>query len=239
MSTYFQAPQQPHGAYQPLDQTTFAPGVAAGQQPVAGQPYAGQPYAGQPYAGQPYAGQPYAGQQYAGQPVVVAVPMAGGVYGHVEPSSVGIGIKIMMLSVWSVIVLLTIIYSSVMWDDDSGSATFFIVYMIVILAVTILAVVIKWPTATTLSPTCVILSTRCTSFSLSYERITSVELLPSVCCWCGAACTAPKGSFTSLTNGVFFRSPDCGQSIAFSPQDFPRFVDALRRTPLANRIIQM
>jgi len=173
-------------------------------------------------------------------PDATIVGMAGGaivpVVVHVEPAYISRGMKALMLVVIGLLLITIVVRLTVLRDSPLNS--FWIVYFVVLLIAVAAVAHFRWPQSVTLAPTCVVLNTRCTSFSLSYERVQSVEVLPSVCCWFGAKCSNPKGGFTSFSNGVFFRSPDCGQSIAFSPTDFNAFVAALQASPLGNRIIR-
>jgi len=118
----------------------------------------------------------------------------------------------------------------------SNVKTFMIIYSIVLLIVFTISLLFRIPVAIQLQPTCLVVKTRMTSWSLSYERVNSVTLLPSVCCWFGALCSFPKGGFTSLSDGVFFHSNDCGQSICFSPTDIMAFRTMLNQTSLGARV---
>jgi len=165
-----------------------------------------------------------------------ALPAARPVVVHVERAYVSRGMKVLMTVFVFLMIIAIVVRSTVLRGTPLNN--FWIAYFVVLLVAAALVIHFRWPQTVSLAPTCVVLNTRCTSFSLSYERVQSVEILPSICCWFGSKCSNPKGGFTSFSNGVFFRSPDCGQSITFSPTDLGAFVAALQAGPLGNRIIR-
>jgi len=162
-------------------------------------------------------------------------PIPTGFVSHVEPVKVSWSYKLLFASL-AIFILFMVLVRGV-FLRHSTSNTFWMFYFVFLLLLLALVIARRWPTKVELTATCVVLHTRLTTYSLPYERVVTVEMLNSICCFTGAACKFPKGGFTSFTSGVFFRTNDFGQSLAFSPQDPTRFLHQLQLSPLGNRII--
>eukprot|EP01006_Ploeotia_vitrea_P037468 TRINITY_DN66132_c1_g1_i1.p4 TRINITY_DN66132_c1_g1~~TRINITY_DN66132_c1_g1_i1.p4 ORF type:complete len:120 (+),score=57.66 TRINITY_DN66132_c1_g1_i1:545-904(+) len=113
------------------------------------------------------------------------------------------------------------------------------IFWIFYLVIVCLAIASRWPKHVELLHSSVVLQTKLRSFSTAYERISSVEIVRNTCCWTGRACTFARGMFTDTSECIFFRSPDCASSIAFTPANLEEMIEMVRRTPLANRIMEV
>lgn len=107
--------------------------------------------------------------------------------------------------------------------------------MCILLVVT--GLVIRRPKHIELTGNSIVLHKQCTSSSIAYDRVSTIEYVPQTCCWFNSACTFPRGMFTAWNDNVFIRSHDCGQSILFSPADSKQLFREILASNLANRVI--
>lgn len=169
-------------------------------------------------------------------------PLAPGVF-HSEPVVVSTGMKVnvgvtLLLIAGLVGLNYYLIRCTNEYEYNYSFRYFWFIYSIFLFLLVGLTIMYRWPRRVDLTTSAVVLYTRWTSYSIPYERIAVVSMVPSVCCWFGHFCKFPKGAFTSFSNGIFFNSNDCGQSLCFSPQNIDRFTQAIAQTtPLRNRMV--
>lgn len=74
------------------------------------------------------------------------------------------------------------------------------------LIITLLSLLVRVPKSMVVHHNHATLFTLCRTFTVSFDLIQRVEVVRSTCCYMGAACSFPRGSFTSFSDGVFFKS---------------------------------
>ena len=118
----------------------------------------------------------------------------------------------------------------------SRTFPFGIIIVGVVFIVVVILIAGRWPKTLEVSENSLILTTLCRRYVLDYSRITSVQYVPNAVCFLDAKGAAPQGMKTALEHLFYFEAPDCGEGILFNPEDPPRLMNMLQKSPIAHLI---